>query len=132
MIGLERVPKLHSFLKVLITFSSVCFAWIFFRANTVSDALDIISNVVMGWEKAFAVETLENIPFWGPLKFELVVSFISIGILLSVHLMEQRGNIIDRFSEKPAWIRWPVYYSLLLAILLFGNFGARQFIYFQF
>jgi D-alanyl-lipoteichoic acid acyltransferase DltB (MBOAT superfamily) len=132
MIGLDRVPKLHSYLKILITFSLVCFAWIFFRADTISDGLDIISNLVTGWGKVFAVETLENIPFWGPLKFDLVVSLISIGILLSVHLMEQRGNIIDRFSEKPAWIRWPVYYSLLLAILLFGNFGARQFIYFQF
>jgi hypothetical protein len=61
-----------------------------------------------------------------------VVSLISIGILLCVQLMEERVNIIDRFSEKPAWIRWPTYYFVLLAILLFGNFGAKQFIYFQF
>jgi hypothetical protein len=85
-----------------------------------------------GWGRAFTVETLENIPFWGPLRFELVVSLISIGILLSVHLMEERGNIIDRFSEKPVWIRWPVYYFFLVAILLFGNFGSKQFMYFQF
>jgi alginate O-acetyltransferase complex protein AlgI len=132
MIGLDRVPRLHSYLKILITFSLVCFAWIFFRADTMSDAFDIISNLFTGWGRVVTVRTLENIPFWGPLKFELVVSLISIGILLSVQLMEERGNIIDRFSEKPAWIRWPVYYSLLLAILLFGNFGAKQFIYFQF
>jgi hypothetical protein len=85
-----------------------------------------------GWEWAFSVTTLKKIPFWGPFKFELVVSLISIGILLSVNLLEERGNLIDWFSQKPIWIRWPVYYSLLLAILLFGNFGAKQFIYFQF
>jgi D-alanyl-lipoteichoic acid acyltransferase DltB (MBOAT superfamily) len=132
MIGLDRVPKPHRYLKILITFSLVCFAWIFFRADTISDAFYIISNLFTGWRGAFTVETLEKIPFWGSLKFELAVSLISIGILLSVHLMEERGNIIDRFSDKPIWIRWPVYYSLLLAILLFGNFGAKQFIYFQF
>jgi D-alanyl-lipoteichoic acid acyltransferase DltB (MBOAT superfamily) len=132
MIGLDRVPKLHSCLKILITFSLVCFAWIFFRADTISDALRIISNLFAGWGGAFTVRTLENIPFWGPLKFELVASLISIAILLSVQLMEERGNVIGRFFEKPVWVRWPVYYFLLLAILLFGNFGSKQFIYFQF
>ncbi|MGB7573727.1 MAG: MBOAT family protein, partial [Thermodesulfobacteriota bacterium] len=119
-------------LKILITFSSVCFAWIFFRADTISDAFHIISNLFAGWGNAFTVEALENIPFWGAWRFEFVVSLVSIGILLCVQLMEERWNIIDRFSEKPAWIRWPAYYFLLLAILLFGNFGAKQFIYFQF
>jgi hypothetical protein len=132
MIGLDRVPRLHRCLKILTTFSLVCFAWIFFRADTISDAFNIIANLFTGWERVITVRILENIPFWGPFRFELVVSLISIGILLCVQLMEERGNIIDRFSEKPAWIRWPVYYFLLLAILLFGNFGAKQFIYFQF
>ncbi len=132
MIGLDRMPRLHGYLKILITFSLVCFAWIFFRADTISDAFHIISNLFTGWRGAFTVETLKKIPFWGPLRFELAVSLLSIGILLSVQLMERQGNVIDRFSEKPVWIRWPVYYFFLAAILLFGNFGSKQFIYFQF
>ncbi len=131
-IGLDRVPKIHSCLRMLITFSLVCFAWIFFRADTIPDALHIISQLFTGWGRVFTAGSLGKIPFWGPLKFELVVSLISIGILLSVHLMEQQGNVIDRFSEKPGWVRWPVYYFFVVAILLFGNFGSRQFIYFQF
>jgi D-alanyl-lipoteichoic acid acyltransferase DltB (MBOAT superfamily) len=132
MIGLDRVPKLHSYLKILITFSLVCFAWVFFRADTISDAFNIIANLFTGWGRVVTGRILENIPFWGSLRFELVVSLISIGILLCVQLMEERWNIIDRFSEKPVWIRWPAYYFLLLAILLFGNFGLKHFIYFQF
>jgi D-alanyl-lipoteichoic acid acyltransferase DltB (MBOAT superfamily) len=131
-IGLDRTPRLHSYLKIFITFSLVCFAWIFFRADTISDAFNIISNLFTGWERVFAAATLRKIPFWGPLKFELIISLISIGILLAAHLMEERWNVIDRFSEKPIWIRWPVYYFFLMAILLFGNLGAKQFIYFQF
>jgi alginate O-acetyltransferase complex protein AlgI len=131
-IGLDRVPRFHSYLKVIVTFFLVCFAWIFFRANTISDAVYIISNLFAGWGRALTVEALGNIPFWGPLKFEFIVSLLSIVILLLIQLMERGVNIIDWFSEKPIWVRWPVYYSIILSILLFGNFGSKQFIYFQF
>jgi len=131
-ISLDRLPRLHRSIKVLITFFLVCFAWIFFRANTISDAFCIISNLFAGWGSAFTVTGLENIPFWSDLKFEFVVSLIAIGILLFVQLMERHGNIIDRLSAQPVWFRWPAYYFILEAILLFGNFGSKQFIYFQF
>jgi alginate O-acetyltransferase complex protein AlgI len=131
-ISLDRLPRLHRSIKLLITFFLVCFAWIFFRANTISDALIIISNLFAGWGSTFTVTGLENIPFWTDLKFEFVVSLIAIGILLFVQLMERRGKIIDRLSAQPVWFRWPAYYFILEAILLFGNLGSRQFIYFQF
>ncbi len=131
-IGLDRIPRLHRYFRVTVTFSLVCFAWIFFRANSISDAIYLVSNLFAGWGNVFTAKAAENIAFWKPLRFELVVSLISIGILLFVELLERRGNIIDRFSEKPVWVRWPVYYSLIVSILLFGNFGSKQFIYFQF
>jgi D-alanyl-lipoteichoic acid acyltransferase DltB (MBOAT superfamily) len=131
-IGLNKFPRLHSYLKVMVTFFLVSFAWIFFRANTISDAIYIISNLFSGWGRGLTFEAFEKMPFVGPLKFELVVSLFAIGILLVVHLIEKRENIIDWFSEKPIWLRWSVYYSIILSILLFGNFGSKQFIYFQF
>jgi alginate O-acetyltransferase complex protein AlgI len=131
-LDLDRVPRLHNYLKVMVTFFLVSFAWIFFRANTMSDAIYVISNLFSGWGDVLTFDVLNNMPSWRPLKFELAVSLISIGILLVIHLKERRGNIIDWFSEKPSWVRWPVYYSLILSILLFGNFGSKQFIYFQF
>ena len=131
-LDLDRVPRLHNYLKVMVTFFLVSFAWIFFRANTISDAIYIISNLFSGWGRGLTFEAFEKMPFGRPLKFELVVSLFAIGILLVVHLIERRENIIDWFSEKPIWVRWSVYYSIILWILLFGNFGSKQFIYFQF
>jgi len=131
-IGLNKFPRLHSYLKVMVTFFLVSFAWIFFRANTISDAIYIISNLFSGWGRGLTFEAFEKMPFVESLKFELVVSLFAIGILLVVHLIERRENIIDWFSEKPIWLRWSVYYSIILSILLFGNFGSKQFIYFQF
>jgi alginate O-acetyltransferase complex protein AlgI len=132
MIGWDRMPKLRNFFRVLITFSLVCFAWIFFRANTISDAIYIIPNLFSGWGTGITFEAFREMPFGGALKSELVVSVIGIGILLVVHLIERRENIIDWFLEKPIWLRWSVYYSIILSILLVGNFGSKQFIYFQF
>jgi alginate O-acetyltransferase complex protein AlgI len=131
-IGLNKFPRLHSYLKVMVTFFLVSFAWIFFRANTISDAVYIISNLFSGWAMGLTFEAFEKMPFGGPLKFEWVVSLFAIGILLAVHLIERRENIIDWFSKKPIWLRWSVCYSIILSILLFGNFGSKQFIYFQF
>ena len=45
-------------------------------------------------------------------------------------LRKEYGDI--RFSEFPRWQRWGVYYTACLTILVIGNLGNKQFIYFQF
>ena len=130
-IGLDRVPRLHNGLKIVVTFFLVCFAWIFFRANSISDAIYIISHLFAGW-MGLGIQALKATPFFGPLKFQLVVGVVSVGILLLIHLL-QGGNHFDQWlSKKRISLRWAVYYSMVLAILLFGHFGSKEFIYFQF
>ncbi|MGA2515448.1 MAG: MBOAT family O-acyltransferase [Thermodesulfobacteriota bacterium] len=129
--GLDRVPRLHNYFKVTVTFSLVCFAWIFFRANSISDALYIISHLFIGWG-GLVVRTLKAAPFFGPLKFHLVVGVVSVGVLLLIHLSQEDNHFDQWLSEKRIGLRWAVYYSMVVAILLFGNFGTKEFIYFQF
>lgn len=130
-IGLDRVPRLHNGLKIVVTFFLVCFAWIFFRANSISDAIYILSHLFTGWG-GLGIQAPKATPFFGPLKFQWVVGVVSVGILLLIHLL-QGGNHFDQWlSKKRISLRWAVYYSMVLAILLFGHFGAKEFIYFQF
>ncbi|HZK78006.1 MAG TPA: MBOAT family O-acyltransferase, partial [Gemmatimonadaceae bacterium] len=42
-VGLAQRPALHNVVRILITFGLTTFAWIFFRANSLSDALHVIS-----------------------------------------------------------------------------------------
>ncbi len=128
-IGLDRVPRLHQSLKVLVTFALISFAWIFFRANNVSDAFYIISHLLTGWESA---EAWQVTPFLGSLRFELVVAILSVSLLILVEFIERHGSIAEKLSGRPVWVRWSIYYCTALIILLFGNFGSKQFIYFQF
>jgi D-alanyl-lipoteichoic acid acyltransferase DltB (MBOAT superfamily) len=131
-IGLSKMPGLHRYSRVLITFSIVCFAWIFFRANSLPDALYIITHLPTGWESLVQIHRLKETPFLGPLKFEFMIAIFSVVLLLFVHSIERQGCIVEKVSQRPVWLRWSIYYSVVLSILLFGNFGSKQFIYFQF
>lgn len=131
-IKLDQFPKVHHSLQVLVTFVFVSFAWIFFRANNLSDALYIVSHLFAGWSSLFNLRVLEASISFIPSRFELITGVASVAVLIIAHLIEGDGNITKRISEKPIWVRWTVYYSTLSAILLFGNFGLKQFIYFQF
>lgn len=128
MTKVGQCPKLHRSLKVAITFLLVSFAWIFFRANSVSDAFYIITHMGIGWDGG----ALQNIPFWGSLKFEFIVGISSIGVLILVEKIQSDRAFTEMISLKPVWVRWSVYYSLLFSVLILGHFGQRQFIYFQF
>jgi alginate O-acetyltransferase complex protein AlgI len=125
--GLDRIPSFQKFLRVLITFLLVTLAWIFFRANTISDAFYIVSHLFTGWGSSPRVTFSFTVA-----PFELLVATGSIMILEIAHLLQRRGSIREMLTHKPLWVRWALYYGAITAILLCGNFGSKQFIYFQF
>lgn len=45
-INLTQRPVLHRNLKIVTTFSLLIFSWIFFRANSINDAFDIINKIL--------------------------------------------------------------------------------------
>lgn len=127
-IGLEN-SLIQKSLRSGITFFLVSFAWIFFRANNISEAFYIIYNIFIGLEGLFSFKALGGLIFFKDLRFEAIISIFSIGVLLFI---EKKGTFIDWLSNKPLFFRWIFYYFLILMILLCGNFGQKQFIYFQF
>ena len=57
-------------------------------------------------------------------------------LMLGVSLIQRRGSVRERIHEKPYWVRFALWYSLFLAVLLMGAYGvgydASQFIYNRF
>jgi len=131
-LGLENTPRLSKSLKVLTTFIFVCFAWIFFRSNSVSDAFYIVSHLLTGWETVFNMETLRDGLSLGPSRFQWIVGTASIGLVLFVQLLQRQGRVIDQLSKKPVWLRWSIYYAMISIFLLCGSLQSKEFIYFQF
>ena len=130
-IGLTHFPRLLSGLRVFIVFNLVVFAWIFFRANSLSDASYIISHLGVGL-------SLESV---GPMlatqlgtpRSELIIAVLLILFLEAVQLVNEYGGGVKHIlNSKPVWVRWAAYYSLIAAIIFLGEYQTQQFIYFQF
>jgi D-alanyl-lipoteichoic acid acyltransferase DltB (MBOAT superfamily) len=126
-LGLNNVPRIHDYFKLLITFCLLCLVWIFFRAYNLNDALYVITHMFSGIGLKLSGNKL------GPSNFDMALSIILIFTLLFTEaLLKKDETITDFIARKPAWLRWTVYYTLLFLILAFGEFGYNKFIYFQF
>jgi alginate O-acetyltransferase complex protein AlgI len=144
---LHRVPKLVKAWNVFSTFSLICFAWIFFRANNISDAFYISTHLFSGagayWRNVFLPNIHQGMSFLGSgsiaginlgISFrDFAIAALAICFLECVHLLQRQYSIRAIVAAKPIWIRWSLYYSMLAGILVFGQFNASiPFIYFQF
>jgi len=126
---LNQIPLL----SIIITFILVAFAWIFFRANSLQSAFYIATNVFTGipdvFNKLLNHQTI--IDDFGVTETNLLYCIALILFLQLIHYL-QRKNVYALFRQQPNYVRWAVYYIMVLAILFLGVFENRQFIYFQF
>ena len=119
-------------LKLMLTFTLVCFAWIFFRANTLGDAWYMVKNIFVFNPEVIIGNEIYEI---GLDRREFKVALISISALLLFDLLEGKFNFFDILRKQHFTFRWAFYLILVLSILVFGVYGGNEkapFIYFQF
>ncbi len=132
-VGLDRFPAFHKVLKATMTFLLFCFGAPLFRAENLSDAYYIVTHFLTGLGSAAGIQmSFKSLYGLNLGKYELMVALISIGFMEFIQKIETRGGMRHLLSEKPTWIRWPIYYMLLLFLILFGEYNDQAFIYFQF
>lgn len=132
-IGIAHDTYIHKVFRVLTVFILVNFAWIFFRANSLNDALFIIGGIFKNWDNTLTLHSLKSsLKQLGISRFDFLISVVSIVILEAFHMIQRHRSIRSMLKVKPIWFRWLIYYSLTIYILLFGVFDTNQFIYFQF
>jgi alginate O-acetyltransferase complex protein AlgI len=117
-------PSLKEFFSMTITFGLTVFAWIFFRANNLTHALCIISQIFSKsiFKTPYFVDGTLSIP---------TICLVLIFILIEWFGRENQYAIAKIFSQKPKFIRWGFYYLILIVIFIFAG-SNQQFIYFQF
>jgi len=109
--------------NIFITISLVTFAWIFFRANSVSDAFTLIGNL-----KSFGAK-----PFIGDGISNFAHSLLAILLLFIVeYKMEYFPGKLNLFNSRNIVVRWGALAFTIFLILILGVFNGGQFIYFQF
>src|SRR5690606_5951258 len=123
---------LRKIIFIPLVFVIVCFAWIFFRANSLSDAFTIINNINLS---NISNVTNGKIYELGLTKPEFIVAIIAILILTLFEWTHKNYNIQKRISNQILPVRWSLYLGIIFIILIFGIYGDDQvaeFIYFQF
>ena len=120
--GITKVPFLYDFLQIIITFSLVTFAYIFFRANSFSDVSLIIKSFVH---------------MKGPVFYENYkdIAYPVIGILFLTFVELKRRYFNESFAvmnNRKWYVQSAACATLIIVILLVGVFDGSQFIYFQF
>jgi D-alanyl-lipoteichoic acid acyltransferase DltB (MBOAT superfamily) len=119
LIGTKRDTWLKQFLGLITTFAVVCFAWIFFRAQDFTHAIEFIQNT-------FSLEYSHVLK-----PYRLVVAFLGISTLIVFDYLK-KNKTAKALYLRSAPLRWGFYYLLIFMIVLFGNTNSQEFIYFQF
>jgi D-alanyl-lipoteichoic acid acyltransferase DltB (MBOAT superfamily) len=127
-LGLDSVPVIHRYLQICITFILVSLAWIFFRANSLHDALYAISHLHTGWIHIFKETGFESMILLGRPKSQFIIVLASLAFVWLIHFIEDHNAMRRMLSEKPFYLRWPVYYVMLIAVLLLSAPGSQKYI----
>lgn len=121
--------------RIAFTFVLVNFSHIFFRADSLSHAFDIIKRIVhMNNPLLLANGGLYDL---GLNEKNFAVALIAIAILLIADLFKYNGiRIRNLILDSWLIIRWPICIAAVLAVIVFGVWGSgyeqTSFIYFQF
>ena len=113
-------------LNLFITFHLVVLGWIFFRSNSIGEALPFIGDILNFSTYSFEDLNLFHFPidFW--------ISIITLLVLLWIEFSEEQFHLFDRLRLAPAPFKWSMAVAVLTTILLLGKFTSETFIYFQF
>jgi D-alanyl-lipoteichoic acid acyltransferase DltB (MBOAT superfamily) len=122
---LERIQPAGSFdracwtgLKVFVTFHLICLGWLLFRSDTLAQAAGMLTAIL----ERPAV----------PAASYLLPVLVTIIPLWLVQLVQYHTSDLNVVARTPWYVRSVFYTGCFYAIVLLGQFGGQQFIYFQF
>lgn len=122
----SKAPKQKHFLQqlpsIIFTFILVMFAWIFFRAADISQALFIIKKIITNWHSHLQIKSRD----W------LAISLLGIAIVLLTDIIAEYNLNIKLLGSRFTAVRLITVSLMIIGILLFGVLHNVSFIYFQF
>ena len=121
--------------QTLLTFVMVDFSWIFFRAQTIREALAVVYHMITVKNYWILFDNSRYQCGLNQRNFWLMINCIV--ILLFADYLKSRGIAVRKvIMEQDIWVRWVIYIFAIFAVMLFGKWGPAfdqaNFIYFQF
>ena len=127
IVGLDKDIFSNRIVFGAITFLIVSFAWVFFRANSMPDALYAIKNI-LSFKGGSGITSLGLSPF--NMYFSLALIFI----LIAIEFLNKQINVVNFFNKQNLVFRWGSYLVVIFMVLFYGIYGqdSPEFLYFKF
>lgn len=109
--------------QIIITLFLAWFAWIFFRANNISDAFLIIKN--MGTSSDVPINLFN-------FRSDFYLSVFLIIILVVIEILEERIQLYNKLQKVFKPVKWILLLIILISIVVLGKWESVDFLYFQF
>ena len=119
----RQFPTLKEAGQMLLTFFLVVIGWIIFRAESIGQAWRYLCGICD--KSLFVVPWLMNKHYYLPILFSIMI------LVVVEWLQRGKGNALDLTFIKQHWIKFSVYYLMIVVLFWFGG-HAESFIYFQF
>ena len=120
----------------VLTFFEAAFAWIFFRAESLSQALSYIRRMLTAGLQPGSFSRSLKLLELDPAEIIVVTISILLILLIDELCYRKKLSLPLLIQEKPNAARYLIFYLLLIGIFVFGVYGpgyqAEQFIYMQF
>ena len=125
----------YKLFRILVTFVLVTIAWVFFRAESLRQSLDIVISMFSHWNPWVLFDgSLLGLGLDGK---DWNVLLTAILFLIIVDCFQyKKVALVDSFAKQNLLFQMLVFYVGIMAVVIFGVYGptynATQFIYFQF
>lgn len=121
-------PKTVHTLQTLLTFCLVAYAWMFFRANSITDAIYITTHLFQGynWQQALIDTSMSYL--------SVAKILLAIVVLMLYDYFSLKKDLLSEMSKLKLPLRWLIYIAVtvLIIILSLHNGIKQEFIYFKF
>ena len=113
--------SMANLLRLMLTFTIVNFAWVFFRVSDLGDVMTIFRKIF----------TEPGMPFvdTDTMVYALMFAFL---VFLVDFMEEHFSGKVKLMNSRYTIVRWATYVALVVMVLLFGVLDGGSFIYFQF
>ena len=112
--------SMSNIIRIIITFTIVNFAWIFFRINNLGDGMQIFIKIFTEPGKPFLDTNT------------LLMGFVAMAIIFIYDLVKEKHLNMHLLSSRFMVVRYLTAIMLIVYILAFGVLNGGSFIYFQF
>lgn len=117
---------LFATLSIFRTYLLFAFSLIFFRLESVSDALYYIRNISFSTHASWK-EVSIGIP-----DHNCIVAGSALVLILVYEYFMSKRDLLETLEKQPMLVRWGIYYLLAIMFFTLGQFNSDSFIYLQF